>query len=169
MEGGPPGFPRDSSCPAVLGCRAQEVASPFAYGTFTPYGGPFQVASARRTFCDSPAAPRCGPARSRNPSRATVAAFHTRKVWAPPRSLATTSGISVDFFSLGVLRCFSSPGCPRLAMCSPDDTAALPAVGCPIRRSPDRRLLAATRGLSQLAASFIGSRRQGIHRAPLVA
>jgi hypothetical protein len=39
-------------------------------------------------------------------------------------------------------------------------------VGCPIRRSPDRSLLAAPRGLTQRATSFIASRRQGIHQVP---
>ena len=41
--------------------------------------------------------------------------------------------------------------------------------GFPIRKSPDQSLLAAPRGLSQLAASFIACLRQGIHRTPLVA
>ena len=41
--------------------------------------------------------------------------------------------------------------------------------GFPIRTSPDQRLLTAPRGFSQPATSFIGSWRQGIHRAPLVA
>src|SRR5215203_765749 len=40
--------------------------------------------------------------------------------------------------------------------------------GCPIRRSPDRCLLAAPRGLSQRATSFIASWRQGIHQMPLL-
>jgi hypothetical protein len=42
----------------------------------------------------------------------------------------------------------------------------LAGVGCPIRRSPDRSPLAAPRGLSQRAASFVASRRQGIHQVP---
>jgi hypothetical protein len=41
-------------------------------------------------------------------------------------------------------------------------------VGCPIRRSPDHSLLAASRGLSQRATSFIASWRQGIHQMPLL-
>ena len=41
--------------------------------------------------------------------------------------------------------------------------------GCPIRTSPDQSLLAAPRGFSQPSTSFIGSRCQGIHRAPLLA
>ena len=36
-------------------------------------------------------------------------------------------------------------------------------VGFPIRKSPDHRLLASPRGLSQLATSFIAFLRQGIH------
>ncbi len=35
--------------------------------------------------------------------------------------------------------------------------------GFPIRKSPDHRLLASSRGLSQLTTSFIASLRQGIH------
>ena len=42
-------------------------------------------------------------------------------------------------------------------------------VGFPIRKSPDQRLCAAPRSLSQLATSFIACLCQGIHRAPLVA
>src|SRR5271165_3880015 len=36
-------------------------------------------------------------------------------------------------------------------------------LGFPIRKSPDHRLLASTRGLSQLTTSFIACLRQGIH------
>jgi hypothetical protein len=42
-------------------------------------------------------------------------------------------------------------------------------VGFPIRKSPDQRICASTRGLSQLITSFIASRCQGIHHEPLVA
>ncbi len=40
-------------------------------------------------------------------------------------------------------------------------------MGCPIRTSTDQRLLAAPRGFSQRATSFIASWCQGIHRMPL--
>src|ERR1041384_231194 len=49
------------------------------------------------------------------------------------------------------------------------DERTLLRPGSPIRASSDRCLLAAPRGLSQLATPFIASRRQGIHRSPLVA
>ena len=41
-------------------------------------------------------------------------------------------------------------------------------MGCPIRKSPDQKLFAFTRGLSQLTTSFISSTYQGIHHTPLV-
>ena len=44
----------------------------------------------------------------------------------------------------------------------------LAGVGCPIRRSPDRSPLAAPRGLSQRATSFVASWRQGIHQVPFL-
>jgi hypothetical protein len=36
-------------------------------------------------------------------------------------------------------------------------------LGFPVRKSPDHRLIASSRGLSQLSTSFIASLRQGIH------
>ena len=42
-------------------------------------------------------------------------------------------------------------------------------MGCPIRKSPDLRLFAPTRGLSQLITPFIVSMCLGIPRTPLVA
>jgi hypothetical protein len=49
-------------------------------------------------------------------------------------------------------------------MDSASDTAE--AVGCPIRKPTDQSLLAAPRGLSQRAASFVASQCQGIHQMP---
>ena len=42
------------------------------------------------------------------------------------------------------------------------------ATGSPIRKSPDQQLCAPSRSLSQLAASFVAYRRQGIHHTPLL-
>ena len=41
-------------------------------------------------------------------------------------------------------------------------------VGCPIRKSSDQSLFAASRSLSQLITSFIASESQGIRHAPLL-
>ena len=42
MGDGPPGFPQDSTCPAVLRCLPRDRFH-FAYGAFTPYGRSFQI------------------------------------------------------------------------------------------------------------------------------
>src|SRR5438309_1963707 len=48
-------------------------------------------------------------------------------------------------------------------MYSSHDNRCSHRLGSPIRKSPDHRLLASPRGLSQLIASFIAYLRQGIH------
>ena len=73
------------------------------------------------------------------------------------------------FLFLRVLRCFTSPGVALGGYgLTPPALAFLP-VGCPIRRSTDQSVLAAPRGLSQLAASFVALRCQGIRRMPVSA
>jgi hypothetical protein len=55
LEGGPPSFPQDSPCPAVLGIRRHPRHPPFAYGALTPCGRPSQAVrlgcAARRRVC----------------------------------------------------------------------------------------------------------------------
>ena len=67
------------------------------------------------------------------------------------------------FLFLRVLRCFSSPRSPPHMRVT---TSLWP--GCPIRKSPDQRLFAPPRSLSQLITSFIASESQGIPHALLV-
>ena len=50
MGDGPPGFPRDFTCPAVLGNCLQENQSRFIYGTITLFGCPFQEPSITAWF-----------------------------------------------------------------------------------------------------------------------
>src|SRR6267154_2327612 len=73
------------------------------------------------------------------------------------------------FLFLQVLRWFTSLGllAPDYGFIGPYEGFTL--MGFPIRKSPDQSLLAAPRGLSQLATSFIAVFCQGIHHAPLVA
>jgi hypothetical protein len=73
------------------------------------------------------------------------------------------------FLFLQVLRWFTSLGllAPNYGFIGP--YGGFTPVGFPIRKSPDQSLLAAPRGLSQLATSFIAFWRQGIHRTLLVA
>ena len=63
----------------------------FAYGALTLSGGPFQAASARLPLRTGQA-----PSGPYNPVAETT-------VWALPRSLAATGGISFDFSSWGYL------------------------------------------------------------------
>jgi hypothetical protein len=73
------------------------------------------------------------------------------------------------FLFLQVLRWFTSLGSlvPDYGFIGP--YGGFTPVGFPIRKSPGQSLLAALRGLSQLATSFIACFCQGIHHAPLVA
>ena len=47
--------------------------------------------------------------RPHNLLAATRVGYHTARIWALARSLAATRAISVDFYYLRVLRCFTSP------------------------------------------------------------
>ena len=82
-----------------------------------------------------------------------------------PRSLATTSGVSIDVLSSRYLDvsvpwvCLSTL-CIRMKI-------ELKARGFPIRRFTDQSLFAAPRNISQRTTSFIASRCQGIHQTPL--
>jgi hypothetical protein len=107
LGGGPPRFPPDSACPAVLTQERHPTRPAVAYGTLTPSGGPFQRPSA-----DWVVGARGLPTPPRPPSyppTAPAAASAAVGVWAPPRSLAATKGI----LSLPPgTEMFQFPGCP---------------------------------------------------------
>ena len=67
------------------------------------------------------------------------------------------------FLFLRVLRCFSSPGSLDTPIWFSAPFTVLHREGFPIRKSTDRCLFTAPRGLSQLVTSFFGSWCQGIH------
>ena len=73
------------------------------------------------------------------------------------------------FLFLGVLRCFSSPGFISYTYVFSAEFYGFTIDGFPIRSSPDQRIYAPTRGLSQLITTFIIFQCQGIHRMPLFA
>jgi len=85
------------------------------------------------------------------------------KVWAHPRSLATTNGLVVYFLFLWVIRCFSSPAY-RLsalyiqAVATRHNSHEVSPFGHPRFKACE----AAPRGLSQPATSFVGVLCQGI-------
>ena len=66
------------------------------------------------------------------------------------------------FLFLRVIRCFSSPGSPRITIYSSYDTITLLMVSSLIRISTDRCLFATPRSFSQLVTSFFGAMYQGI-------
>ncbi len=90
------------------------------------------------------------------------------KVWADPRSLATTDGIIGYFLFLGVLRCFSSPAyrSPVLYI-QTGATRHNSGEVSPFGHLRIKSYVADPRSLSQLVTSFIGILRQGIRCARL--
>ena len=91
------------------------------------------------------------------------------RVWAVSDFARHYSRNHGCFLFLQVLRWFTSLGSlvPDYGFIGP--SYGFTVRGFPIRSSPDQCLLAAPRGLSQLATSFIACFCQGIHHAPLVA
>ena len=133
--------PRPTQVPARVGAR-------FAYGAVTRSGPPFQACSATRSSstCRRP----YYPARASTPA-----------VWALPRSLAATWGVTVVFLSSAYL----DVSVRRVGHLIKGWRASR-APGSPIRTSADHRPFAPPRGFSQPAASFFASGSQGIPRAP---
>ena len=73
------------------------------------------------------------------------------------------------FLFLRVLRCFSSPGSPRIPIYSVYDNTVLAVLSSLIRISTDLKIFAPPRSFSQLVTSFFGAMYQGILRKPFVA
>ena len=130
----------------------------FAYVAITLYGPSFQRASANGQIGNSTVADPTTPASPEGGTGLGCCDF--------ARHYFRNRGF---FLFLQVLRWFTSLGSlvPDYGFIGP--YGGFTPVGFPIRKSPDQCLLAAPRGLSQLATSFIACFCQGIHHAPLVA
>ena len=85
----------------------------------------------------------------------------TTLVWANPRSLATTYGITFVFFSSAYLDVSVQRVCPLSVY------YVFNIVGCPIRISTDQFVCANPRSFSQLITSFFASESLGIPHTPL--
>ena len=94
----------------------------------------------------------------------TPGAASTARVWAPPRSLATTCGIIVIFSSYGYLDVSVPHVRPRVRVCR-----GRASTGCPIRTSPDLGVFATPRSFSQLITSFFAFESLGILHMPFFA
>ena len=142
--------------PPYSGTASRRLDS-FAYGAVTLCSRAVRRVRLVSSFLSTP---RDIPARPFYPACA---------VWAPPRSLAATWGISVDFFSrVTEMVHFTQCGFRALFYSSVRMAESLPP-GCPIREPTDRRTLAPPRGLSRPAAPFFAGRPQGIRLGPALA
>ena len=146
---------------------SSEGSSPFAYGAVTRFGAAFQKLRLDATFLT--------PAGVQAPGR------------GPTTPRAQRSGLTCTRFRLCPVRspllrtsmALSLPGDTKMFQFSPLASADYEFIvrivrysfarRSRIRRSPDQRLLAPPRGLSQLTTSFIASQRQSIHHTPLKA
>ena len=160
LEGGPPCFRLDSSCPGVLryGAKRLPRASPTGLSP-APAGlpRPFGCAQSSAGYPGAALQPRTR--RRMRFGLLPVRSPLLGAVWAPPRSLAATGGISFDFFSCGYL----DGSLPRVSLphtisfmcgCSPFQVSGLPHSETPA--SSDvcsyTGLFAACRVLPRLAA-----------------
>ena len=156
LRDGPRGFKQGFSCPALLRYLLR-VWIIFAYGPVTLYGSTFQ--------------------KIRLTTR--LVTLLLQALQPPPHRNAMGLGCSDFarhyyrnrgfFIFLEVLRWFTSLRSLAPAYEFSGAYMGFAHVGFPIRKSPDQRLCAAPRSLSQLATSFFACLCQGIHRAPLVA
>ena len=149
-----------SRAPLYLGLGLQRDRV-FVYAAFTLCGSLFQHDSTNSIFSHSAEAQQRFPDCPATPSAATAAALHCGGLgW--PLFAHHYWGDLFDFFSSGYLD-VSVHRVPLLY-----GVTGLHPWGCPIQISADQGLLAAPRGVSPLAASFVGCKCLGIRRMPFL-
>ena len=168
LRGGPRRFTRAFPDPVLLGNTARR-SLPFVYGAFTLCGAPFQSASTRYRLGNSlerlPPL-QAGPTTPPQHRRQAVPLWRFRLI--PFRSPLLGES-RLLFFPRGT-EMFQFPRFPLPALCV--QTGVTPHDGCRVSPFGHPRINArstASRGFSQSPTSFIGSRRQGIHRWLFVA
>ena len=124
----------------------------FVYRAFTFFGSSFQTSSTILSLRDE-----CPQPQKQAPG---LGSSHFARRYFGNRGF---------FLFLRVLRCFSSPRCPRTAMDSLHDNCTLLQLRSRIRISMGLQLFAPRHSFSQLATSFFGSCCQGIHLVLLFA
>ena len=149
LGGGPPCFPPDFTCPAVLRIPASSLGLS-STGLLPPM--------VQRSSWVRLNLPRLMLVHY--PSRVSTAGLGCF-LFARHYSGNRCSFFSFGYLDVSVHRVPSSP-----PMCSAVGLAMLLARGCPIRTSTAHGLFAAPRSFSQLATSFFGSWYQGILHAP---
>ena len=132
----------------------------FVNGAITHYGQTFQTVRLYMEFLTS----RDIPNKPHNPE-----SIEMLSVWADPRSLAATDGITIVFYSWGYLD-VSVPPVRHVWLCIHHTLLVhYHQWVSPFGNLRVKACLAAHRSLSQLTTSFIASLCLGIHRTPLVA
>ena len=111
LPGGPGGFKRDFSCPALLGYLIEEDVLSFVYRAFTFYSRPFQCRSTRHTLCNFPTHLQMDQTRPHYPDITRPAGFNVTIGLGYSRFARRYSGNHGCFLFLEVLRCFSSLCC----------------------------------------------------------
>ena len=166
MDGGPPRFGPGFTCPALLrdrvapsGLGSRTGLSPAAAGPPMPFRSPAGPAPGGGS-------PRMrGPA---TPSAEPLPGMPARRFGhRSPFARRYSGSLEIDFLSSGYL----DVSVPRVVLPGPMCSGRGYAHCCAwVRPFGDPRVegCAPRRGLSQLAASFIGSLCQGIRRAPVV-
>ena len=131
------------------------VRSGFAYGAVTRCGRPSHAVPLPSRTCARGRQPRMrGPA---TPSAEPLPGMPARRFGhRSPFARRYSGSLEIDFLSSGYL----DVSVPRVVLPTYEfgvGISTLLWMGSPIRRPPGRRMCAPRRGLSQLAASFIGS------------
>ena len=158
----PPDSNRVSRARSYLGIPPRKTS--LRIRAYHPLWGGFPTSSASYAFI-KPVPDRNRAGGSRYPDCATLAGYHTQPVWARPRSLAATRGFDFSFRSCGYL----DVSILRVSFphCYARDAGLLNSRRvAPFGHPRIIACLAASRGLSQLATSFVGSWHLGIHRVP---
>ena len=168
MGDGPPSFPQDSTCPAVLRIQSRKVYL-FRLRDYHPLWLPFPWYSSTDRLGNFPRSPYRPPTASYNLSYATRTGLHIPDLGSS--HFARRYFENRDFFLfLRVLRCFTSPrSLLQTYVFSKEISGHYPRWVSPFGNPRIKACLAAPRGLSQLTTSFIASWRQGIHHLPLLA
>jgi hypothetical protein len=163
LRGGPRRFTPTFTVPALLGNSELRLMH-FTYGALTRYGATFQNASAIHQLCHSVENLVLLPSRPTTPHWQRHQALPpVRFRLIPFRSPLLRESLLL-FLPRGT-QMFQFPRFPPLALCV--QTRVTPHNRCGVSPFGHPRIKArsaAPRGLSQPPTSFIGIRRQGIHR-----
>ena len=161
LDRGRPGFIRNFTCSALLGCFSARLMD-FTYGAFTLCGLMFQLSSIIHKFSYLLRSLQIPHEKSRYPACTTPAGLTYKRFWLLPFR-SPLLGVSLTISFPPVTEMFHFTGCRSLcSIYSNSGDQILVWSGYPIRKSTDHSVFAAPRSLSQLITSFIACWHQGI-------